>query len=278
LVRRISSSPSGEPCALVCEVRAEDVQRRLVGDRHRRARGGLDAVGDDDLAEVLHVPAVGLIAGADVVAEGQRGVALDRDVVVVIEGDQTPKSEVPGDRGGLRGDALLEISVRSDREGVVVDQLVPGPVVARGEHPLGERQADAVGDPLAEWAGCRLDARGMAVLGVAGARRAELAEALDVVELEAIAAEIEHRVEQHRRVPAGEHEAVAVRPLGVGRVVAHDPRVERVGDRRECHRRAGVAGVGLLNGVHRERANRVDAQLVERGVGHGRGHLATPRS
>jgi hypothetical protein len=127
--------------------------------------------------------------------------------------------------------------------------------------------ADAGRYPLAERAGRRLDAGGVAVFGMAGARRAELAEVLQIVELEAIATEIEAAVEQHRGVAGGQHEAVAVGPGGVARVVAHDPRVERVGDRRERHRRAGMARVRLLDCVHRERPDRVDAELLEVSVG-----------
>ena len=57
---------------------------------------------------------------------------------------------------------------------------------------------------------------GVAVLGVARGARAPLAELPEVVELEPVPGEVEHRVEQHRRVAGGEHEPVAVGPVGVG--------------------------------------------------------------
>ena len=60
----------------------------------------------------------------------------------------------------------------------------------------------------------------------------------------------------------GEHEAVAVDPVRVVGAVLHDPRVEHVGERRERHRRARMARVGLLDGVHRQRADGVDGELV----------------
>ena len=84
------------------DVGAADDQRRSVIDRHRRARGVLDALDGEVLAEVLDVPAVGLVTRADVLAEGELGVALDRDVVVVVEGDQPAEPEMAGERGGLR--------------------------------------------------------------------------------------------------------------------------------------------------------------------------------
>ena len=60
----------------------------------------------------------------------------------------------------------------------------------------------------------------------------------------------------------GEHEAVAVEPVRVRRVVLHLVRVELVGHGRQRHRRARVAGVGLLHPVHREGADGVDRQRL----------------
>ena len=79
------------------------------------------------------------------------------------------------------------------------------------------------------------------------------------------AGQVEQRVEQHRGVAGGEHEAVAVRPDRVGGVEAQEALPERVGDRRQRHRRPGMAGVRLLDRVDRQRADRVDAELVDLG-------------
>ena len=230
-----------------------------------RGRGDrlLDALERDVLAEVLHVPAVGLEALGHVLGERHRGLAGELDVVVVVEGDQLAQAQVAGERAGLGRHPLLHVAVAADREGAVVDQLVAGAVVARGQHGLGQRQADRHGDALAERPGGGLDPGGVAALGVPGGGAAELAEALQVVEREPVAGEVEARVEQHRGVAGRQHEAVAVEPVGVGRVVLHHPRVEQVGQRSERHRGARMTRVGLLHRVHRERADRVDAQLVE---------------
>ena len=248
------------------DVGADDDQARAVGDVARAAHRRLERVEPEVLVQVLHVPAVGLVARADVLGEGELGVALDRDVVVVVEADQLAEPEVAGQRRRLGLDALLHVAVGGDEVGEVRDRLLVRLVEARGQHPLAQRHPDRGGDPLPERAGGRLDARHVAVLRVAGARRVELAEALDLVERDVVARQVERRVEQHRRVPAGEHEAVAARPVGrLGRV-AHDARVEQVGDRRQRHRRARVARVRLLDGVHRQRADGVDAQLVQRAL------------
>ncbi len=215
------------------------------------------------LAEVLDVPAVGLVALADVLGERQRGVALDRDVVVVVEDDQLAEAEVAGERRGLGRDALLEVAVGGDHVREVAEQLL---AVAGDQHALAERHADRRGDALAERAGGRLDPRRVAVFRVAGAGRAELAEVLDVVERDAVPRQVQRRVQEHRRVPRRQHETVTSEPLRVGRRVAHDARVEQVRHGRQRHRRARVPRVGLLHRVHRQRPDRVDAQLVEGGA------------
>src|SRR5262245_15309357 len=67
-------------------------------------------------------------------------------------------------------------------------------------------------------------------------------------------------------MPHREHEAVTVSPDRVVRIEAQLPLPERIDDGRQGHWRPRVAGVGLLNGVHRERADRVDAELVQFGA------------
>ena len=57
---------------------------------------------------------------------------------------------------------------------------------------------------------------GVVDLGVARRPAAPLAELAQVLEREVVAGEVEHGVLQDARVPAREHEAVAVGPLRVG--------------------------------------------------------------
>ena len=75
--------------------------------------------------------------------------------------------------------AFHQAAVAGQHIGVVVDQVI----AEGGVHDaLGERHADAVGEALAERPGGRLDAGGMAIFGMAGGARAELAEMLDLVD------------------------------------------------------------------------------------------------
>ena len=260
------------------DVRADDDQAGAVLDLLGDAQRLLQAVEPDVLVEVLHVPAVGLVAGADVLGEGELRVALDRDVVVVVEPDQPAEPEMAGDRGRLGGDPLLHVAVRSDEVGEVVDGLVVAEVEAGGQHALAERHPDRRGDPLPERPGGRLHARHVPVLRVARARRVELAEALDLVERDVVARQVQRRVQEHRGVAARQDEAVATGPVRIGGRVPHHAGVEEVGDRRQRHRRAGMAGVGRLDGVHGQGADRVHAQLVQRTLVRSHRHVApSPR-
>ncbi len=64
----------------------------------------------------------------------------------------------------------------------------------------------------------------------------------------------------------GEHEAVAVGPVGIRGIMAEDPGEQDVGQRGQGHSRTGMAGVGMLGGVHRQAADHVDAELLHRCV------------
>ena len=169
--------------------------------------------------DVLDVPAVGLVALLDVLVERDVGVVLDRDLVVVVDQDEVAELLGAGDRGRLAGHALLEVAVAAHR----VDEVVERRVAERGvgvEQAVlaagGHRHPDGVADALAERAGRGLDAGGVAVLRVAGRLAAPGAQGLEVLQLEAPAAEVELDVERDARVAAREHEPVAARPVRVG--------------------------------------------------------------
>jgi hypothetical protein len=75
-------------------------------------------------------------------------------------------------------------------------------------------------------------------------------------------------------VTGREHDAIAVRPVRIGRVVPDVAHVKRVGQRSERHRRAGMPRFCRLNRIHGEGANGIDGELLQGGVGqrHGLGH------
>ena len=243
---------------------------RLEGLQRLLQRGGVVGVGHP-----LHPPAEPLELLPHVLGEGEVRLALDRDLVVVVEPAEIREAEMAGDRGRLGGHALHQVAVAAEHVGVVVEHGVAGAVVVGGEPLGGDRHADGVAAALAEGAGGRLDAGGHVMLGMARADAVELAKLLDLVEghgrrsaRPADAGEMDQRIEEHRRMAAGEHEPVAVGPGGIGRVIAEEVLPDREGDRSQGHRRAWMAALGGLDGVHREGADRVDGEAVE-GRGHG---------
>ena len=66
-------------------------------------------------------------------------------------------------------------------------------------------------------------------------------------------------------MPGGEDEPVAADPVGVGGVVSHDALEQRVGQRGEAHRGAGVAVADLLYGVRGQHPDGVDGAPVQIG-------------
>ena len=167
-----------------------------------------------------------------------------------------------GQRRGLVAHPLLEVAVAADHEDVVVGDLGSE---AGAQVRLGERDADAVGEALTERPGRDLDTGGVAVLGVSRGAGLPLPERAQVVEGEPEPGEIEERVQEHRRVPVGQHETVTVGPVGVARVVAQDPGEQHVRERGQGHRGSGVSRVGLLDGVHGQSADDIDPTLFEIG-------------
>ena len=150
--------------------------------------------------DVQHLPAVGLVARADVLGERPGGRPVERDVVVVVEVEQLAELQVAGEGRRLGGDPFHQVAVGDEREGAVVDDLVPGPVEARGERALGHRHADGVGGALPERTGRGLDARRQQRLGMARRAAAPLPERLQVVERQVVAGQVQQRVEQHAAV------------------------------------------------------------------------------
>ena len=94
-------------------------------------------------AQPLHVPAIGLVAGADVLGLGDVGVVLDGDLVVVVEHDEVAELLVAGQRGRLVADALLDIAVGDEAVDVVVERAGPGSA-SGSNRPRSRRAAIAM--------------------------------------------------------------------------------------------------------------------------------------
>ena len=257
-------------------VRRAEADRGAAADQRRTGglglglrNGGIERGAVMPVDAAHHMPAAGLEAAGNVLAEPAFDMTVDRDAVVVPEGSQLAQAPGAGQRAGLVADAFHQAAVAQEGPGAVVDDRMAWAVEFGGEQLFRQRHADRVGDALPQRAGGGLDARRVAQFRVARRAAVQLAEGLQVVDRQVVAAQVQQPVEQHRAVAVGEHEAVAVSPAGRGRVVLQVMAPERLGNVGHAHRHAGMAGAGLLDGVHRQRAQRV-GQGSAGGRGHGR--------
>ena len=150
-------------------------QGRLVG-AFRPCDGGGDRFGIVAV-DPGRVPAGRLEASWLVDRIGQRQRPVDRNAVVVEQNDQLGEAQMTGKRDGLLADALHQVAVGGQHEGVVIDDVG---AELRRQMPFRNRHADRVGKALTERPGRGLDPGRMAVFRMPGRQRAQLAEALDL--------------------------------------------------------------------------------------------------
>jgi len=92
-------------------------------------------------------------------------------------------------------DAFHQAAVAGDHIGMVVNQVRPKAI---GQQFFGNCHADGIGKSLAERAGCRFDAAGMAELRMSGGLGAELAEVLKFIQRHIrVPGKVQDRIEQH---------------------------------------------------------------------------------
>ena len=110
--------------------------------------GGAGRVGRAAPVDVDDVPAVGLVALGDVLAERDVGVVLDRDLVGVVDDGEVAELLVAGERGRLGGNALHQVAVGGEHPDVVVEDALAGLGVGVEQAALaalGHRHADGGG-------------------------------------------------------------------------------------------------------------------------------------
>ena len=170
-----------------------------------------------------------------------------------------------GQGAGFRSDALLVAAITHHHIGVVIHEGGAGLVELGGQVGFSDRQTHGVGDAGAQGAGGHFHAGGFKGFGVTGRLGAPLAELLDVVDRHrVVAGEVQQRVQQHAAVTSRQHKAVAVEPLGVLGVVLQKLVPQRITHGCAAHRQAGVAALGLVDGIDRQHPDAVDAERVER--------------
>ena len=199
-------------------VRTRISEGRLVSTRAACSAASIASVSLPS-ATVTRVPSVRGESLRSIFGERDIGARRKRHAIVVVQAGELAEPQVAGERRGFGAHAFHQVAVADDRVRRVVDDGEARTVVSGGELRLGDRHADGVRQPLAERARRHLDARRVSALRMPGCLAIPLAELLDVVERQIVAGQMQQAVEQHRAVTGRQHEAIAIEPVWIARVV-----------------------------------------------------------
>ena len=159
-----------------------------------------------------------------------------------------------------------EATIPGDHIGLVIHEIV---AEAGAQMTFGHGHANGGGDALPKRARRRLDACGIAMLGMAGGGGVKLAEIADVVHRHAlIASEVQERVDEHGAMPCREDEPVPVCPVRRGWIELEKLRKQdrcRIG---HAQRQAHMAALCRFHGIHGQGADGVCHILVADRSGH----------
>src|ERR1044072_6396008 len=144
----------------------------------------------------------------------------------------------------------------------MIDDLKSRPIIACRQMSFGHRHTDAIAEPLAERTCGGFHARRQLAFGMTRSATAPLAKLLNLLKGKVVSREKKHAVEQHGAVTSRQDETVTIPPVRVAWIMLEKARPQSIGGRRQSHGRAGVSGVGLLNGVHRQHSDRINAERV----------------
>ncbi len=180
-----------------------------------------------------------------VLADRKGGIAIIGNVIVVPQEGQLAELQMTGQRNRLLSDPFLQAAIADKSPRPMVDEVLSE---TRRQPCFRDRHADRTGNALTEKAGRDLYTRVLLDLGMAGADRAELAEALQRVDGHLfVAGKMQQRVKQHRSMTVGKHDSVAVWPERGGRVDLQMSRVKCRGDFRHAKRHALMTFAGVQN-------------------------------
>ena len=165
-----------------------DERRHLDQRRARVVLGGVNRGANAfnvgvTVLDVLGVPAVRGVTSDNIFREGDVGVAINGDVVVVVEDDQLAEAPVTSQRGGFTRHTFHVATITHDTVGVVVNDFAVRLVEAASQVLFNHRETDGVAETHTERTGGDFDAFGDKVFGVTRGLGIPLAELLDVFNL-----------------------------------------------------------------------------------------------
>jgi hypothetical protein len=183
--------------AAVGDVGVEHDDRGLLGFGLGCQNGFFDGIRVAAVFDSDGLPAVGVEPFGHIFRKGDSGGALDGDPIVIIQADELGQSQMAGQGCRFGRDTFHEVSVAAHHKGVVIHDVMAGPVEAGGQVPLGHGHADGIGKSLTQWAGRGFDTGRVAVFGVTGGFTAPLPEILDLFQAQVIPCQVQKAVKQH---------------------------------------------------------------------------------
>jgi hypothetical protein len=168
-------------------------------------------------------------------------------------------------------DTFHQATVAQEDVGVVVNHRVTFAVELGGQQLLGQRHADRIGDALTQRSGRGFHAGGDTHFGVTGSLAVQCAEVFQLGHGQLVTGEVQQRIDQHGTVSVGQHKAVTIQPVRVGRVMAQVLSPQRHSHIGHAHGRTRMTGIGGLDSVHCKSANGTCHLLGVLRAGHGLG-------
>ncbi len=194
----------GAVWAALADVGLADDQRGTVVCLFGFSNGGRDGSHVVAVDRANHIPAIGDKALGGVVYEPGCDLAVNRDTVVVIQGNQFAQLPGAGQGRGFVADAFHQAAIAHEHIGVVVDNaMVAVAVEFAGQQLFCQGHAHSIGQTLTQRAGGGFHTRGQSVFGVARCLAVHLAEVLQLGHRQLVTGEVQQRVNQHGAVAVG---------------------------------------------------------------------------
>ena len=242
---------------------ADDDQRRMFGVRLGVFNRLGNRFGVLAVCYILHRPAIGLEALADILGEREAGVAFNGDLVTIVEQNQLAKSKMARQRSRLRCNTFHEAAITAQHIGIVVHNRITITVKLGSEPRLRHSHTDSGRNALPERAGGRLHADGVRIFRMTRRFAAPLTEALEFLHRQPVAKQMQQGIFQHRGMSGGEHEAIAPYPGCIFGIMFHlFPEGKRHGRRSDGQTR--MSAVRLLHGFRREESYVGNRSLFDR--------------
>ena len=232
-------------------------ERRLGVLRLGSTNGRIDCIDVVAIDATDNVPAIGFETLRRIVGKPADHIAVDGNAVIVVKSNQLGELPDPGQRAHLMRNAFHHAAIAHENVAVVIDNRKTLAIELRRQQLFGQRKTNRITDALPQRPGGRFNARRMTIFGMAGGFAAQLAEFLELIKRQVVTGEVQQRVEQHRTVPVGKYETVAVGPFRIGRVVLEMAIPQGDGHFCHPHRSARVAGICRLHTIHGQHADSV---------------------